>query len=282
MPYIDVHCHLTDPRLDGLTDQLIQRSQSWGVDQWLLGGVGPEDWKQQIKLAQKYPQQVWTCLGLHPYFVAENPLEVCEQALDQLAPLILNPQNLAIGEMGLDFRTEIEKDSRNRQIEIFQNQLELAIATDKPVVLHLVQCHEEALKVLDLSADESLRGMVHAFNGTWQKADDFLQRGLALSVGGAVTKNPQLRACLEKVPLERLLIESDTPDQKPRYLKSYNHLSPQNNSFYQKLSEQNQEWEWNEPSSIWEVARVVGEIHHKEAEEILKISAQNFKHIFLS
>ncbi|WP_413291594.1 TatD family hydrolase [Bdellovibrio sp. HCB337] len=256
--WIDAHCHLADERLEAQLDNVISEAEGLGIHFFMQGGVGPEDWQRQRDLAQRYPGKIGLCFGLHPYWVAAHDEDLCEIALDQLAPLL--PHALGIGEMGLDFRPHIMKDSRERQIGVFEQQLELAEAVQKPMVLHLVQAHEEALRIMDIWGVPASKGIVHSFNGSWGKAQDFLKRGLYLSIGGPVVwdQNEKLHQVVKDMPLEFLLLESDSPDQPPPRFK-------------QSL---------NQPASLWDVAGKIGEIRGMPASEILEISTENFKRLF--
>lgn len=257
--WVDAHGHLADERwLNGNVDEAIAEARQSGVGFFMQGGVGPEDWQRQKKLKARHPQHIGLCFGLHPYWVAAHDEELCEQALDELAPQLV--EALGIGEMGLDFRPHIMKDSRERQIGVFEAQLELAHTTQKPMVLHLVQAHEEAVRVMDIWGVPRARGLVHSFNGSFAKAEDFLKRGLYLSVGGPVCRpdNTRLRQAVKEIPLEFLLIESDSPDQPPPRYK--NQLNP--------------------PGSVWEVARAIAELKSLDSTEILDISSANFRRLF--
>ena len=217
MKHIDAHSHWSDPRLFSRTDfsQLLQKSFEKKIDFFLLGGINPVEWENQFALKQKYPANFGLCLGLHPYFVAANEFEVCEQALDLLVQKL--PDAMALGETGLDFRPHIMKDSELLQIEMFENQIEIAKAFKKPMVLHVVQAHDKAVRVFDVWQAPETGGFVHAFTGSYDTAKKYIQHGFLISVGGAVTfeKNAKLLDCVRQIPLEYLLIESDSPDQAP-------------------------------------------------------------------
>ncbi|WP_413568146.1 TatD family hydrolase [Bdellovibrio sp. HCB117] len=252
--WIDAHGHLADPRWEGQQDAIIEEARGRGLHFFMQGGVGPEDWAKQQELKKRHPAHIGLCFGLHPYWVAAHDDEECEEALNLLASAL--PQALAIGEMGLDFRPHIMKDSRERQLDVFAQQIELAHFSQKPMVLHLVQAHEESLKILDLYGVPKQKGMVHSFNGSGAKAQDFLNRGLYLSIGGPVCRpdNKKLHQAVKEMPLEYLLIESDSPDQPPPAYKDG--LNP--------------------PESIWEVARTIGELKSLDPLEILDITTGNF------
>lgn len=256
--WIDAHSHLADPRWDAELPQALNDAVEKGVGFFLQGGVGPEDWSRQIELKKKYPDRIGLCFGLHPYWVAANDEDLCEIAIDQLTQVI--HKAMALGEIGLDFRPHIMKDSRERQIEFFQLQLELAQAAEMPVVFHLVQAHEDALKTLDLWGIPPKGGLVHSFNGSAQKAQDLTQRGLYLSVGGPVVRpdNEKLHQAVKQMPLERLLIETDSPDQPPPEFSGVK----------------------NPPASLWAVAQKIAELKRMTPTEILDITSSNFRRLF--
>ncbi|MGZ3796584.1 MAG: TatD family hydrolase [Pseudobdellovibrionaceae bacterium] len=256
--WIDAHCHLADKRLELQIKEVIAEAQKRGIGFFMQGGVGPEDWQRQRDLSRLYPGRIGLCFGLHPYWVADHDEDLCEIALDQLAPIL--PQAMGIGEMGLDFRPHIMKDSRERQIEVFEQQLELAEVAQKPMVLHLVQAHEQAIKIMDVWGLPASKGLVHSFNGSWGKAKDFLLRGLCLSIGGPVVleQNKKLHQVIKYMPLEFLLLESDSPDQPPPRFK-------------QSL---------NQPASLWDVAEKIGELREMQTTKILEIATENFKRLF--
>ena len=256
--WIDAHGHLADPRWQGEQSQIIQKAQAKGFAFFMQGGVGPDDWESQKSLKARFPEAIGLCFGLHPYWVAEHDDEACDQGLDSLATQL--SQALALGEAGLDFRPHIMKDRRNRQMHVFEQQIEMAAMAHKPLVLHIVQAHPEALRIWDLFAESGQKGLVHSFNGSSAKAADFLQRGLYLSVGGPVcrSENQKLHQAVKEIPLEKLLIESDSPDQPPPAFKG--RLNP--------------------PESVWEVARTIGALKSLDPSEILDITTGNFKRLF--
>lgn len=256
--WIDAHSHLADPRWGGDVEQAILDANKLGVGFFLQGGVSPEDWAAQEVLKSKHPSQIGLCFGLHPYWVADHDEDICEIALDGLAHVL--PKAMAIGETGLDFRPHIMKDSQERQISYFEKHLELSQASDLPVVLHLVQAHDDALRVLDVWGVPKAGAIVHSFNGSAGKAKDLLERGLYLSIGGPVARpdNTKLHQAVREIPLEFLLVETDSPDQPPPAFKG----------------------QMNPPGSLWDVARAIAQIRGMTPAEILDITSSNFRRLF--
>jgi len=264
--YIDAHSHWSDSRLfennqpTAEWNQLMQASLKAGVTQFMLGGVNPGEWERQKYLKNRFPEKFYLSFGVHPYFVAENDLPTCEEAVDLLSQSLSDC--LAIGEAGLDFRTHLlgadPEVARAQQIQIFENQIEMSLFSKKPLVLHIVRAHEEALRLLRFQ-DSSLSGLVHAFNGSWEIAQEYLKLGFYISVGGAVTfiKNEKLRKAVKEIPEDRLLLESDMPDQPPQAIDFPNNSS-----------------------SLVQIAQEIGQIRGCSADQILMTSTNNFKRLF--
>ena len=260
MKYIDSHSHWADDRFSNQGKSLAENLQeclSKQIDFFLMGGVNPEDWQKQIQIKNQYPNHFGLCFGLHPYFISANSDEDCEKALDELA-LVLS-QAMALGETGLDFRPHMMKESELLQIEMFENQIELAKVFNKPLVLHIVQAHEKALQIFNLWGVPNKTGMIHAFNGSYETAKSYIDKGFCISIGGAVTfeKNKKLQDCVKKIPLEYLLIESDSPDQAPQGWQGLNH-----------------------PTSIYQIAEKIGLIRNISAFDVLEVNTSNFKRLF--
>ncbi|MBC7465822.1 MAG: TatD family hydrolase [Bdellovibrio sp.] len=258
--YIDSHSHWSDPRWNLTENEIhthLKNALAKNITFFLQGGVNPTEWQKQKDLKKKYSKNFGLSFGLHPYFVAENDDDACELALDQLAMEL--PLAMGLGETGLDFRPHIMKDSMVRQIDMFENQIELAKAFYKPLILHIVQAHDKALQVLDVWGVPPEKGLVHAFTGSFDTAKKYIDRGFLISVGGAVTfeKNRKLLDCVQKIPLESLLIESDCPDQAPEGWVGL-----------------------NESTSIWIIAEKIAQLRNLSVLDVLAISTSNFKRLF--
>ena len=261
MNFVDSHAHWSDLRITpDLFSQMMSHCEFNRINFIMQGGVDPDDWDRQLELNNQFPGRIGLCFGLHPYFIARSTQEECEQAMDLLAKKI--SQSMALGETGLDLRSQFVANEfdRVRQINFFEQQIELAKAVSKPLVLHIVRAHDEAQKILTLWDLPSKPGYIHAFNSNIQNAKRYTELGFMLSVGGAIThpKNHDLRSAILQIPLESLLIESDSPDQAPL--------------------------DWKGLNQSWSILRVAEEISilrkDVSAEEILKISTDNFNRLF--
>ncbi len=273
--YTDAHTHWTDLRMPQFeqpgghaqAEKMMQIMNAKNITTFMEAGVNPEGWLRQIELQKKYPENFKLALGLHPYFVAENEIQTCEEALDQLSHIINFAS--AIGETGLDFRDQYTKkieedDLVDKQILFFENQIQLAIQCHKPLVLHVVKAHEDALKILKLWDADLVGGMVHAFNSSYDIAKKYIDLGFLISVGGAITypKNKNLIDAVKKIPLEKMLIESDAPDQAP-----LDWVNDDGSSLNSSLS-------------VLKVATAIAEIKGVPLETVARQTTVNFKTLF--
>lgn len=266
--WIDAHSHLAMKQLLYKSSEILLEASRHSIAFFLQGGVDPDDWQKQQKLYERHPQQIGLCFGLHPYFVCESSDSECEEALNLLSQNLKTRPVLALGEMGLDFRPKILErsgesvaETQERQMEVFSLQLELAQVTGHPVVIHCVQAFEESLKILDMYASSSQKGFVHAFNGSWAKGQEYIQRGLLLSIGGALLRpgNERLTEVIRHIPLESLLLETDSPDQ-----------GPPNTAFAEE----------NHPVSLLLVAEKIAEIRKISIDELRSVTSENFLRLF--
>ena len=232
MTYIDAHCHLADPRLESELPRIFAESEKRGIDSFVQGGVGPDDWDRQLSLKTRYPGKILTSFGLHPWWVAERDEKQVRSAFANLKKRIGEAD--ALGETGLDHAPRIAETSRPIQELAFELQLGLFKATQKPLVLHVVRAHERALQIIAKAAIKDARGLVHSFSASREIAKKYLDLGLTLSISGVICGKgfETLRRAVSYIPLDRLVLETDSPDQKPA------------------------DWEraWNEPVALFRVA----------------------------
>lgn len=247
--FIDSHCHLADSRMDNNRENVIREAMQKNIGTLVQAGVGPEDWQKQVTLVQAFPQNIVPCFGLHPYFVSDHTETQCDEALQQLENQL--ELSLGIGECGLDFREAIVKGGNAKQIHFFKKQLELADKTKKIPILHIVRSHDEVFKVLKNYKLE--RGfMVHAFSSKKSNATKYLDKGAYLSIGTSalIENNYALYEAIVDIPIERLLIESDSPDPKP------------------------------EPWTIFTVAAKIATLKNLSAEDVLQRARKNLLTLF--
>lgn len=213
----DAHCHLDLPAFDGDREAAWERARALGVRGALIPAVHPEGWSRAI--ASHRPGERWIALGVHPYALPALSDEATRDALDRLAGALRAGRDavVAVGECGLDATLDPSRASMARQRAVLEAQIEVARSLDLPLVLHLRRAHEEALETLGAQRLSSQAGMVHGFSGSAELARRYLALGLSLSFGGAITRATARRPLesLRATPPERLLIETDAPDQLP-------------------------------------------------------------------
>ncbi len=204
----DAHCHL---------DLLADPPRAWaearaaGVCGALVAGVDPPGWAAQARLAATLPG-LHCALGLHPWRT-DLAAPALDDVLAALAPRLASAA--AVGETGLDRSPGMPPWPR--QLRAFRAQLALARTLDRPVVLHVVRAHAEALAVVDGDGLPAAGGMVHGFTGSAELAREWSRRGLMLSLGGPATwtVGARRRRGIAAIPEDALLVETDAPDQPP-------------------------------------------------------------------
>ncbi len=202
--FFDTHCHLFMDPLRGDTEGVLHRARAAGVTRLIVPSVEAESWDQVRVLAKK--PGIYPALGIHPWSADE------ELDTQNLENALTASSSVAVGEIGLDYKIEIP--DRNTQINVFRQQLDVALELDLPVILHCRGAFEEMLSILsEDSYRGNIRGVVHAFSRGTQLARRFLDLGFFLAFGGAVTRLRAKRARKSAVfvPSDRILLETDAP-----------------------------------------------------------------------
>ncbi|MCG7869867.1 MAG: DNAase [gamma proteobacterium symbiont of Stewartia floridana] len=203
---IDAHSHFDDVSFDVDREQALSRAEQAGVTQQIIPAIKAAWWPRIKQLCLDHPG-LHPSYGLHPMFLSDHQ----DQHIDQLSEWLAAEQPVAVGECGLDFY--IEDPQPERQQRLFEAQLELADRYDLPVIIHARRSVEEVINTL--RRFPGLRGMLHSYSGSEQQAHRLIEMGFYLSFGGPVTyeRAKRLRHLVESLPLESLLIETDSPDQ---------------------------------------------------------------------
>lgn len=192
------------------------RARAAGVTRVVLAGVDAADWERQAAL-DALPG-VSRSVGIHPQVVAAIDDAGRQRELDALTKALAgrSANVVALGEIGMDGVGD-RRASYGAQVELFAAQLRLAREHDLPVILHVLRAHEEALKVLSDVGVPAAGGVVHSYSGSAELVPRYLEHGLHLSFSGSVTWSATGRAvkAVRACPSERLLVETDAPDQTP-------------------------------------------------------------------
>ena len=202
--YFDTHAHYNDKRFDDEREELIESMNDGDVSLILNVGSSLRSSKSSIELADKYPF-IFATIGVHPH----DAKSMTDETISELEALVLHPKAMAVGEIGLDYHYDFSP--RDIQKLRFREQLELARRVKKPVIIHEREAPRDTLDILEDFRD--LAGVFHCFSGSWETAKIILDMGWYLSFTGVITYKNVQRAIevLEKMPEERLMLETDCP-----------------------------------------------------------------------
>ncbi len=211
MILIDSHCHIHFPQFDDDRGQVIQNALDAGIKKMILIGTNRDTNSQVLKLAQQYEFMVCS-LGVHPH----DANAFRDADLSWIEKQLNHPKVVALGECGLDYH--YQDHDPHKQQELFRAQIKLALKKNLPLVIHNRDAHDDTLKILDdLKPSGGYRGQWHCFDGSTAHAQHALGLGLHLGFTGPVTykANEALRTVIAQMPLERILIETDSPYLPP-------------------------------------------------------------------
>ena len=212
---IDSHCHLDKPEFDADRGAVLARARAAGVTEVVVPAIGPDSWEALAAWARATPG-VHFGLGVHPQLLPELDPVGDGARLETLEAALARGGAVAVGECGLDAPSAAGAPME-RQIEVLRGHLRLARQLGLPVVLHCLRAHDPLLALL---AEEPLPagGVLHSFSGSAEQVREYLRFGLHFSFAGPVTYETARKplAAVRAVPEDRLLLETDAPDQTPR------------------------------------------------------------------
>lgn len=211
---VDSHCHLNFINLQEFNNDLgvvLQKARENGVTQFLCVCVELSDYPDLCRIAETFPE-VKISVGLHPNNEVDS-----EPDAEMLVSLAKHPSCIAIGETGLDYYRSTEIATLENQKNRFREHIQAAITSKKPLIIHTRQAAEDTMALLDEEDAAEIGGVMHCFSESWEIAKKALDLGFYISFSGIVTfKNAQmLQEVARKVPLDRILIETDAPYLAP-------------------------------------------------------------------
>ena len=206
----DSHAHIDDERFDADRDEVVARALAAGVSLIVNIGADMASSARSVALAEKYPG-IYAAVGMHPH----DSQDMKETDYRQLEQWANHPKVVAIGEIGLDYHYDLSP--RPVQKEVFLRQLDLARKTGKPFIIHEREAHADMLDIIRYAA-RGLNGVFHCFSGSVETAREYLKMGFYISVAGPVTfpKSVKTKEVAKAVPLDRLLVETDSPYLTPQ------------------------------------------------------------------
>lgn len=244
--FIDTHCHLTDKYADG-ADGVIARAMDGGVGVMICPTADPADIPAALRLAETH-DNIFCTIGIHPEYAPVDANLYLDNAV------LTHPRVVGIGEIGLDYHYGADK--RGQQIELFEQQLEIAKKYALPVAIHTREAEDDTAAILK----GDVRGVMHCFTSSWNLAKKMLDRGFMFSASGILTfKNAtEIRETFAKIPLDRIVIETDAPYCAPVPYRG----------------------QVCEPAMVIETARVLAQVHGIEIEQLEQILMKNVKTLY--
>ncbi len=252
---IDSHCHLDFETFDSDIHNVLSKARQAGVNRFLIPGTTPSGWQRQIMLSQEHPD-IDITYGLHPYFLENDNRQNLNALIQHLDNCEVTP--VAIGEIGLDASIDIPE---KQQIEVLDRQLQLALDKGLPVILHHRKTHHLLLERLKaLKFDNG--GVIHAFSGSQQVAEEYIEQGFMLGVGGTITypRASKTRDTVSRVPLSSLLLETDSPD----------------------MPMSGRQGKRNEPGYLGQVVSCLSELRGEEEARVIEATSENYHRLFSS
>ncbi len=253
---IDTHAHLDMPHFAEDLDETIHRARHAGIARIINVGIDLSSSLKTVELTHRY-DFLSAAVGVHPQ---ESKTATVDE-MERLAELARQPGVIAIGEIGLDFFRDYSP--REKQVEIFERQLELAAVIGLPVIVHCRQAESVLTSVLETWTQRhpcSRRGVIHCFSGNLETAQSYVRLGFYISLGAYIgyPSSKAFQEVIKHLPLERLLLETDCPFLPP----------------------QNQRGKRNEPAYMIETAMKLSEIKGLRLEETAQLTTSNAKKLF--
>lgn len=251
---IDTHAHLDNIFYLRDRDKVIKNAIEKGIECIVTIGIDVDSSKQSIQLSEKYPQ-IYASVGIHPQCV--NQLSN-ERALNEIEQLARHPRVVAIGEAGLDYKYGRPNNELARHI--FIEQIKIAKKMELPIIVHSWLAHNDVIEILTREGVPRSGGIIHCFDEGWETAKKYLSLGMYMSLSGICTykENSFLLEVIRKTPIEKLLLETDSP-----------YISPEPNRTKR-----------NNPSRVLDVAKFVSEVRGEPFEYIKEKVTENAKKVF--
>ena len=235
----DIACNFTSERFDKDLDEVINRAVANKITKFGLICSRMSDVNKLLKIYEQYSKNMFYTIGVHPH----HANEINDDYLKKLKDEITTNNPHAIGETGLDFFRNLS--TYEEQIYAFEEQIKIAIDTNKPLFLHQRDSHDDFIKILRKYSSDISKAVVHCFTGTQEQLDDYLELDFYIGVTGWICdekRNVELRKTIKNIPLEKLMIETDCPYLIPKNLVE----KPKNNR--------------NEPSNLNHIINEIAEL----------------------
>jgi TatD DNase family protein len=250
---IDTHTHLYASEFDADRSAIIEKAIHNGITHFFLPNIDIHSIQPMLDLCWSFPNNCFPMMGLHPCSVDMH----VDAHLFQIQKWFKKRKFYAVGEIGLDYYWSTE--FKTEQIKAFRMQIQWAIQQNLPVVIHSRNSNEDVIAILKEMKHPRLRGIFHCFGGDATQAAEVVDLGFLLGIGGVLTfKNGGLDKAIEDIPIQHLVLETDSP-----YLAPVPHRGKRNESFY-----------------IIEIARKLAELKKLGLSQVAEITTQNALKVF--
>ena len=253
MTLTDTHTHLYVEQFDADRDLVVKKAVEEGVSRLFVPAIDAAYFPAMFDLERSFPENIFLMAGLHPTHVKEN----YKEELEKILKILGSHKFYGIGEIGIDLYWD--KTFLKEQQDAFKIQISWAKERDLPIVIHCRDAFDEIFEVLEEVNDDRLHGIFHCFTGDLSQAKQAISYNMKLGIGGVVTfKNGKIDKFLGEIPLDHIVLETDSPYLAPTPFRGKR----------------------NESSYLLNIAEKMAEIYQVSVEEIAKVTTQNSKEVF--
>lgn len=248
MKFTDTHAHIFNEYYNNF-NKVIEDAKNNSVYKIINAATNFNNIEEVLETSKKYPN-IYACIGLHPEDLVKDYTKLEKYIVDNLN----NKKLVAIGEIGLDYY--YTKENKNEQIELFEYQLSLAEKYGLPVVVH---SREATLDTINSLKKFKVEGVIHCFSGSLETANILINMGFYIGVGGVMTfKNSKIDTIIKEIPLDRIILETDSPYLTPEPFRKYS----------------------NEPKYIKTIAEYLASLKNISLEEVSRVTEKNVRDLY--
>lgn len=248
MKFTDTHAHIFNEYFKDF-GKVIEEAKNNSVYKIINAATSFGNIEEVLETSEKYPN-IYACIGLHPEDLVKDNIKLEKYIIDNLN----NEKLVAIGEIGLDYY--YTKENKNEQIELFEYQLSLAEKYGLPVVVH---SREATLDTINSLKKYKVKGVIHCFSGSLETANILINMGFYIGVGGVMTfKNSKIDTIIKEIPLDRIILETDSPYLTPEPFRKYS----------------------NEPKYIKTIAEYLANLKNISLEEVSRVTEKNVRDLY--
>jgi len=281
--YIDTHCHLNLKDFEDDWLEVAQEAIKAGVEKMIVPGSALESSGRAIEIAEQM-ENIWASVGFHPHHC--KGLEDVEETITELRKLVKHKKVVAIGECGLDYhvyqkskysKTRISEEQKKLQKQVFGKQIQLAKEFDLPMIIHNREAQKEILDVIDhfcIADGHYPKGVFHCISGSVGYLQKVLEKGFYIGVDGNVTFSSEVQALAREVPLDRMLLETDSPWLIPEPLRSGLKDNIQERTLHLRCGLRNR------PINVKIVAEFVAKLKNVSVDKVVSGTSRNAQKLF--